>query len=155
LRTGLGCSPPHLLPPPPSSAPSPIYGPGQVHSKTDTSDKNLEELHGGTPLMEGPRGRHLLPPLWLGTRIFRTRNPHMPLWRGRSRTSPPRRHGCRSRGPPLVLSPSTKKARHLHQRHLHQLPPNDVPAHHAPLFPALPPLSPQPAAPRVPSVFLG
>jgi len=35
------------------------------------------------------------------------------------------------------------------------LPSNDVPAYHSPFLPTLPPLSPQPAAPRVPSIFLG
>jgi len=55
----------------------------------------------------------------------------------------------------VFLSPPTKKPCHLHQLHLHGLPPNYVPTHHAPLFPALPPLLRQPATPRIQNVFLG
>ena len=55
----------------------------------------------------------------------------------------------------MVLSPTAKKARYLHQHYLHGLPANNVPAYHSPLLPTLPPLPWQPAAPHLQSFFLG
>ena len=134
-----------VLLPSPSPEPTPLQGTGQVHGRTDLSDTSREELTGRPPNLEVPRCQYLLPPLWSQAQVIRTRHPHLLLQTRRAFPAPPRRHPHQSALSPLVLSPTTSKARHIHQRNLHRIPPHYVSTRDSPLFTSAPPLAPQSA----------
>jgi len=52
---------------PPGPTPSPLDGSEQVYSRVHPPDESLERLPDCPRLLEGPRGRELVPPLRFGT----------------------------------------------------------------------------------------
>ena len=130
-----------VLAPPPHPEPVSLYGFGQVHSAPDPSDESRTKLRGHPPHLENPQCRHLLPALRSRTRDVRTSHPLLPHQTGRSHTPPLRRNEYRSGCSPLVLSPTSQKARLLHQHHLHHIPPRYVSAKYSPLFPRFAPFA--------------